>query len=449
MEEARASLAASPPPQPVHRETLLNSSSSFPRSVGVARGEPAPRIVPQPADQTNSRPSPLLAILFTPFHTLFRIFSGSLSLVGYLFPFLPRLLSNLAPGSSPARSSLNTTGRRPLNPRDTAARFAREFEEEYGAHSLHFFDNGYAQAYDVAKKDLKFLLVVLISPEHDDTSSFIRETLLSEEVVNYINDPQNNILLWAGNVQDSEAYQVSTALNCSKFPFSALIVHTPQGSTSSMSTIARITGLVPPSAYVPKLQNAISQQSAVLDRVRATRAEQDATRTLRHEQNSAYERSLTQDRERARQRREAEAERQKEEQEAKAVADAEEIDRRNLEQWRIWRAQSITPEPESDTKNVTRVSIRMTSGERVVRKFASSSTMEELYAYVECYDILQSPNPPLQPISEPQNYAHEYQFQLVSPMPRAVYSLDSPDTVGSTIGRSANLIVEPISPDED
>lgn len=429
----------------------MNGSSSFPRFVGAARGDPAPRIVPQSGDQTTYRPSPLLAILFSPFSIISRIFSRSLSLIGYFFPFLPRLLSNLAPGSSPARSSLNTTGRRPLNPRDTAARFAREFEEEYGNHPLEFFENGYAQAYDLAKKELKFLLVVLISPEHDDTSSFVKETLLSEEVVNYINDPRNNIILWAGNVQDSEAYQVSTALNCSKFPFTALIAQTPQDSASSMSTIARITGLLPPSAYVPRLRTAISQQSAALERVRATRAEQNATRNLRDEQNSAYERSLAQDRERARQRREAEAERLKEENEAKAKGEAEEANRRNLEQWRIWRAQRITPEPDSTAKNVSRVSIRMTSGERVVRKFADTSTMEELYAYVECHDLLHSEKPPSisTPVSEPKGYKHEYGFRLVSPMPRAVYGLDNPDSVGSVIGRSANLIVEPVLLDEE
>ena len=246
MEEARAALASAPPPsRPLHRETLLNGSSSFPRT---GRGEHAPRIVPQPENDANRSPSPILSILFTPFKLLYRIFSGSLSLFGYLFPFLPRLLSVFSARTSPTRSSLNTIGRRPLNPRDTAARFAREFEEEYGAHSLRFFENGYAQAYDLAKKDLKFLLVILISPEHDDNSIFIRETLLAETTVNYLNDPLNNIILWAGNVQDSEAYQISNALNCSKFPFSALIAHTPQDSASTMSTIARITFLLRPSS---------------------------------------------------------------------------------------------------------------------------------------------------------------------------------------------------------
>ena len=336
------------------------------------------------------------------------------------------------------------TGRRPLNSRDTAARFAREFEEEYGTHSLHFFEDGYARAYDLAKKELKFLLVVLVSPENDDTTSFVRGTFLSQEVVNFINDAQNNIILWAGTVQDSEAYQVSTALNCSKFPFAALIAHTPQDSSTTMSTIARISGLLPPSAFVARLRTAISQQSAALERVRATRNEQQASRNLREEQNSAYERSLAQDRERARQRREAEAARLRAEREEQTKVDAAEKEKRVLEQWKVWRAQSIAPEPGMDVKDVSRLSIRMPSGERIVRKFAGNAPMEELYAFVECYDVLGSV---VVSTSKPEAYEHNYQFRLVLPMPRIVYNIDS-GTIGNSVGRSANLIVESIGEDE-
>lgn len=335
-----------------------------------------------------------------------------------------------------------------MSPRDTASRFVREFEEEYGSHSLQFFENGYAQAYDLAKKDLKFLLIVLVSPEHDDTSTFIRETLLSQEVVDFINNPQNNIILWAGSVQDSEAYQVSNALNCTKFPFAAMIVHTPQDSSTSMSTVARITGLLPPSAFVARLQAAITQASGPLDRVRATRAEQQASRSLREEQNSAYERSLAQDRERARQRREVEAAQSRAEQDARTKAEADERAARNLEQWRRWRAQSIPPEPEVDAKDVTRISIRMPSGERLVRKFTKHADIKELYAFVECYDLLQAEQS-RSTAAEPQGYDHAYKFRLVAPMPRMVYDIHDGGSLGDRLGRSANLIVEPITEDDD
>ena len=290
--------------------------------------------------------------------------------------------------------------------------------------------------------------MVLVSPEHDDISTFVRDTLLSQEVVDYIKDPQNKITLWAGNIQDSEAYQVSNALNCSKFPFAALIVHTPQDSSTSMSTVARVTGLQPASAFVAKLRTAIAQHSAALDRVRATRNEQQATRNLRQEQNSAYERSLAQDRERARQKREAEATKARVEQEARAKADAEEREVQKAEQWKRWRAQSISAEPGSGVKDATRVSIRLPSGERIIRRFAENAEMEELYAFIECYNILTA-GEDLSTATEPTGYKHDYKFCLVSPMPRVVYGIEGGGTVAGKLGRSGNLIVEPINDEDD
>ena len=345
-------------------------------------------------------------------------------------------------------STSSRSGRRSLNPTDTSARFAREFEEEFGQNDLHFSERGYAHAYDLAKKELKFLLVLLLSPEHDDTSTFVKETFLSPEIVNFINDPQNKIILWGGNVQDSEAYQVSTALNCSKFPVVTLVVHTPQDSSTAMSTVARITGVQPPSVLLSKLRTAINQQSPALERVRTARSEQQAARDLREEQNTAYERSLAQDRERTRQRREAEAAQSRVEQEAKAKAEVAKRRQQQLQAWKRWRAQSISSEPGSDAKDITRISVRMTSGERVIRKFAGDRDIEELYAFVECYEIPQEERSSTT-VEKPVNFEHEYKFRLVSPMPRAVYEVKHGGTIGDKIGRSGNLIVEPLDEEED
>lgn len=215
-----------------------------------------------------------------------------------------------------------------------------------------------------------------------------------------------------------------------------------------MSTIARISGLTSPSAFVARLKSAISQHSATLERARVSRNEQQATRNLREEQNSAYERSLAQDRERTRQRREEEEARLRAEREAKAKAEAAERRVQNYEQWKSWRAQRIPPEPTIPAEEVTRISVRMISGERVVRKFRAEADMEELYAFVECHDILSSERSSRE-VEEPTNYEHTYRFRLVSPMPRTVYELDGGGTIGSKIGRSGNILVEPIDDEDD
>lgn len=429
-------------------------SSSPPSSRPSDNFQPAPRIDTQPEDQPAFRPPFILSLLFSPFNLLYRVLFNSFRLFGALFPFLPRWL-NFAASSSLQRSR-NTSGRRPLGPKDTAARFIREFEEDYGSHPLPFLENGYNMALERAHRELKFLVIVLLSPEHDDTNTWVKDTLLSNEVTEYLNDPSNEILLWGGNVQDSEAYQVANSLRCTKFPFASVLVHTPSAGSNAMSNIGRIPGNTSANEFLTKLRTAISQNKEPLDRIRTQRAEQQASRTLRQEQDSAYERSLATDRERARQRREAEAARQRAEAEAAARQAAEEKHAHDLAQWRAWRARSLPPEPGADAAvaDIVRLSIRLLSGERVLRKFRADADLEEVYAFVECYDYLQQQQQQDQKeeeeeVSEPEGFQHKYGFRLVSPMPRCVYEVDAGGTVKERIGRSGNLMVELINDDED
>lgn len=337
-------------------------------------------------------------------------------------------------------------GRRSLKPRDAATRTKREFEEEYGPNNIPFFDGGYAQALDLAKKDLKFLIVHLMSPEHDDTSDFIRQTLLSEEVTTFLGDKTNNIIFWAGDVRDSEAYQVSSALRCTKFPFTALITHTPDQGATSMSVIARISGQEAPGAFVAKLQSAIGQHSEKLAAVRAQRSAQNFERTLREEQDSAYEQSLARDRERARQRKESEVAAAAEEKRKKDEEEAAAKIAENRKHWKQWRVQTIKPEPEPGA-NIVRVALRMPEGARITRRFEADSEIEELYAFVECYDLLNDGKEYSR--QKPEGYEHKFDFRLVQSIPRAVYEIGEGGTIGERVGKSANLIVEPIDDDDE
>jgi FAS-associated factor 2 len=388
----------------------------------------------------------MLFLLLTPINILYKLFSTAFGLFSYLFPFLSRALGP-SPANGIARGS-NTTGRKPLKPRDAAARLKREFEEEYGENSLPFFEGGYAQALDLAKKELKFLLIILTSPEHDDTPSFVRETILSQEVQTFVNNPSNNIILWLGDVRDSEAYQVSTALRCNKFPFTALVAHTPQQGSTSMSVLARLTGPLPAGPYVAKLQAALTSHSEQLRTVRETRDAHNFERTLRQEQDSAYERSLAQDRERARLRREAEAAAAEQARREKEQAEAAASLANKKKQWRQWRATRIAPEPSADAKDVVRIALKMPEAARVMRRFPADATIEELYAFVDCYDIVGG-GESAQGGSKPDAYEHEFDFRLVSTLPRVVYDPESGGTIGERVGRSGNLIVEPIADGED
>ena len=216
-----------------------------------------------------------------------------------------------------------------------------------------------------------------------------------------------------------------------------------------MSVVARVGGLMPTSTYIAKLQAGITNYSEQLASIRSARSAQNFERTLRQEQDSAYERSLAQDRERARQRREAEAAAAEAEKRAAEAEKAEQLRLEKLELWKRWRATKIVPEPAADDKESVRIAIRMPeSAERVTRRFPGSANMEELYAFVECYDILKA-DEVSEKVEDP-GVEHEYGFKLVSPVPRMVYELSDGGSIAQCIGRSGNLIVEPIlEEDED
>ncbi|CAN8100036.1 unnamed protein product [Discula destructiva] len=452
--EAQAEAAR---PRPAGRSENLQESfltGAGPRIPRTHRTEPAPRVVPRPAYQ----PPWLFSLLTLPLQFGWKVFSVLFRPLYFILSFLPRSLRPRAVSNSITRGLRNTNGRKMLLPRDSAARFKREFEEEYGSSALPWFEGGFAQAQDLAKKELKFLLVVLMSPEHDDTTSFARDVLLAPDVSAYLADPANNIIIWGGNVLDSEAYIVSTEYNCTKFPFSVLISLTPREGSTRMGIIKRIAGPVPADRYLHEIRKAIGKITPDLDGLRAERIAQQTSRNLRTEQDSAYERSLAKDRERAQKKRAAEqAARDAEKQALEAAARAEQ--RASLRaMWRRWRATTIAPEPPAADKDVVRLALKMPEASgagRVIRRFAGTTTVEELYAFVECYDLLGRPADESELDDKfssdgagPEGYEHVYAFRLASVMPREVFEPTRDKTLWEAVGKSANLIVEEVV-DED
>ncbi|KAK4161445.1 hypothetical protein QBC43DRAFT_346616 [Cladorrhinum sp. PSN259] len=406
------------------------------------RTEPAPRVVPQ---QSVSWQLPgIFRLLFAPLTITYSILRA-------VFSWLPQSLripfftTTIRRGLGRASSGSATL------PKEAAQRFRREFEEEYNSNALPWFEGGHAQALDTAKREIKFLLMVLVSPEHDDTDKFIRNTLLAPEVVSFITDPENNIIIWGGNVSDPEAHQVANEYACVEYPFSCLVCLTPKEGSTRMGIIKRCSGSMTPTEYLGEIRSAITKYAPELAGVRAEKAAQEHARNLRSEQDSAYERSLALDRERARQRREAEAQAAAAEkralEEAEAAARVEEL----RQQWRRWRATTIAAEPDASVKTAVRLALNMppSSGAgRVIRKFHPETTMEELYAFVECHDLLQNQSLD-EKATKPEGYEHKYGFQIASLIPRETYEPTSNITIATKMGRGGNLVVEEILSDDD
>ncbi|KAL2269392.1 hypothetical protein VTJ83DRAFT_1576 [Remersonia thermophila] len=446
-------------------ETLADDGLGRARQPRRPRTEPAPRVVPQPSVIYHT---PLfIAILFAPFRIGYKIAAGLFQSVFYVLSFLPLAIRPRLIASSITKGLRQTQGRRMLLPKEAAQRFRRDFEEEYGVKGFPFFEGGHAEALDSAKRDLKFLLTILLPPEHDDAETFVRGTLLSPDVVDFVKDPSNNIIVWGGNLLDSEAYQVAQEYRCNGFPITCIVCLTLKEGSTHMGIVKRLVGPMTPEAFLAQLRNVMAQYGPDLDGVRAQRAEMEATRRLRAEQEAAYERSLAIDREKKRKRLEAEAAAAAAEKKAREEAEAAARLERQRKQWREWRAATLAPEPDASVKDAVRLALNMpvsTGQGRVVRRFAPSTTLEELYAFVDCYEVLQrrqqggaggddndddDNDDNDGPTAPPEGYEHKYEFYISTVMPRERLEPSATVTVAQKMGRGGNLAVETLGEEED
>lgn len=216
-----------------------------------------------------------------------------------------------------------------------------------------------------------------------------------------------------------------------------------------MSVIASITGPIDAGSYLTKLKANISKHEEQLAAARASRSAQDFERNLRQEQDSAYERSLARDREKARLKKEAE----------NAASDAEKRKRAEMEaaaelaskrlQWRKWRTMHFKTEPGLNDNGIVKIALKMPEeygAGRIIRRFRADDSVDELYAFVECYELLQSGK--IEESTKPGGYDHQYQFLLVQSLPRVVFHVSEGGTIGEKVGKTGNLIVELIHPED-
>ncbi|KAJ1989803.1 Ubx domain-containing protein [Dimargaris cristalligena] len=332
------------------------------------------------------------------------------------------------------------------SPRLQASRFISEFEREYGESRPQFLEKAYSQAIEQAKREMKCLLVVLVSPEHDDTAEFSRR-LTNENFLTFL--VQHDILVWGGCARYKDAYEVSCTLQASRYPFLAVVAPRSRNGSVRMSVVERIEGLLPIDQVMAQILAKVQEVNDALASLRRAREEREGARLLREQQDQAYMESLRADQEKERklrEKREAEERRQLEMQRLKEEkARLQEL----KQQYRQYIASHLASEPGPDEKNVARFGIRFPDGQRITRKFRATETLKDVYDFVEVRraDDLDESTSALPP---PADYQHAYDFILVSPMPRQEFK-----ERGLTIQEafkdhwpSTTLIVEEIDEDE-
>lgn len=395
--------------------------------------------------QEGSTLSLIQTILFFPFTLSYKVVNTLFYFLSTLFPFLPRFT-----GYYPANRSATHSVQKVYDPKDTAAKVIRTFEETYGEKGIKFFEGGFAQAFDEAKKDLKFLLVILQSDEHDATSTFNKEVLTDSKVVEFLKQRSSSTIVWLGNVANSEGLQISESLKCTTFPFVLLLAPAPKSPRSSVVVIKSLVKLEGEDS--PGLNNVDSFISAIEEKmeahmpIRATllydKKEREMERRLREEQDEAYQRSLEQDRERARKLKEEKLNKELKEREQKAkeeeAARQQELLKQNKRKWRLWRIAQLGPEYNAVTPvgspdgsaastRAARINIRAPDGTRIIHKFRGDQTLDDVYAFWDCHELMEELGPEelqniyVSPEKYPKpssDYVHTYEFELVSSMPR-------------------------------
>ncbi|KAI9034634.1 ubiquitin-related domain-containing protein, partial [Hyaloraphidium curvatum] len=267
--------------------------------------------------------------------------------------------------------------RRTDDPRAAAARFLLDFEQKYGRQHPEFFQGTYNQALDAAKRDLKYFLAVLQSEEHDDTEAFTRQVLCSERVCTFLRE--NNFVIWGGNIKESEAFQVSGILEATRYPFMAMIAP----HSSQMRIFDRIEGPTTADALVDRLSRRIATLAPQLEGIRRQRREREEATRLREQQDRAYRESLRADEEKQERLRQEEEERERAEREERERQSKQ----RSKAEMRAAAQEKWASLAEPTGPGTTKLSVKLPSGARVVRRFEDGEKIETVYDFVLSQDL--------------------------------------------------------------
>lgn len=265
------------------------------------------------------------------------------------------------------------------NPLEDVRQFGRDFEAKFGRTHPQLFSGSYSQALEEAKKELRFLVVYLHSPDHEETETFCSRTLVSQTLIEFLEN--NNIIFWGCSVNSGEGYRVSQALRESTYPFLAVIVL----RQNRMMIVGRVEGAIDPDPLVERLEAIVRDNEAFIVAARMEREERTINQNIREEQDAAFQETLRQDQEKERKKKEAEERKRMEEEEERRREKEERDKKERIRQMKIDLVTEIPEEPEVDHPEVVKMLIKLPGGQRLERRFLKSQSLKYLYLFVFCH----------------------------------------------------------------
>ncbi|BFZ55398.1 UBX domain-containing protein 10 [Savitreella phatthalungensis] len=358
-------------------------------------------------------------------------------MIRFLFSIPGRALSIVIAGLMPAKRS------KVLHGHDAAIAYAHELcgtvHESSRSSSPHSQANAgdvltmtYAQAVAEAKRNLKFLLVLLTTDVHDDTRAAQR-TLTDDTLRAVI--ASHEIYVWAGSATQPDARMAALSLGVTRFPFIGFITPKQNGS---MACVSKIEGLALTAEVTAMVSSSVETYEPTLITMQVDKKEQNASREIRAQQDSAYEASLRRDR--------AQAQRQRQLlEEAERRAAVEKENTLNRLRWLAQAAERLKmllKDSALPTGQVARLQFRLPDGSRLIRKLPRDTPISDVYALIEI-EITKPPDAGVDPSEAPSDaYIHRHSFALATPMPRCVLDADRTIADYPQICPSGTVVVE-------
>ncbi|GAV08838.1 hypothetical protein RvY_18473-2 [Ramazzottius varieornatus] len=264
-------------------------------------------------------------------------------------------------------------------PTQDVKNFIEGFEEMYGTTHPVFYQGGYKEAYQDAKRELRFLLLYLHQDNSHDSDRFCRDALIHPNVVSMIN---SRALFWGCSTKYAEGYKVAQALQVSKYPSLGLIAN----KGNQMTLIGRLQGYHNHEQLIDKLTQLFGHNERLLNAARQERQQLDMNQTLRKEQDEAFQKSLKADQDKAEKKRQ-EALKKEQAEHAKKEAEErkhrEEIERvESLARRKHEAARLVPAEPKEGTADCCRISFKLPNGKRIQRRFNDTDVVADLYHYI-------------------------------------------------------------------
>lgn len=247
--------------------------------------------------------------------------------------------------------------------------FIQTYKEKNPVHPV-FYQGTYSQALNDAKRELKFLLVLIHSEQKSESVNFCRDTLGNPEIIDYIN---RNMILWGCDVASPEGFRVSHSTNARNvYPTMILICL----RNNKMTIVGRLEGNCTPDELLRRIRSVVQENDIYLTQTRLDRLERSLNQSIRQQQDVAYELSLKADQEKERKRQEEIAKQRRIQEELEAEREAEHQRKVDIENMKLELASTVPSEPNATDNGVVMLVFKLPSGVRLERRFLSVHTLQ-------------------------------------------------------------------------